>query len=159
MPFFVPGVPPMPIRIYNFKPRFPDPIRAGIKDQTMRNPRRRETAVGDIVRLQFGPRFRPRLLGYAHCVWSGWAELCFSDPAGVRVLSDESLSNRDPVCKVEDPEVFARRDGFENWDDLTRFPGWSQAARDGLRIVLRLIRWAPPPVITLNALEGLSDAA
>ena len=105
-----------PQRVYMFRRRFRKPIVAGVKDQTLRAPRKRKTKVGDLISIRewTGKPYRSTQRRYAwgRCVYSGSALIHVYPGAGVHV----SLDGR--VLRPAEVERFARRDGFEGAADF-----------------------------------------
>ncbi len=107
---------PIKTHLFNFKPRFLEPIRAGTKRQTIRAERKRMPVNGDKMRLQHGSRFKPQLIGFAT------AELV--EPIRIDVegghlwLGGVHVEER---SSAEDLDRFAVLDGFGDWADMRGF--------------------------------------
>jgi hypothetical protein len=98
--------------LYNFQPRFVEPILNGTKRHTIRQPRKHPDRVGSTLHLYTGLR-RPgaRLLARVEC--TAVCEITIS--AGGEVEID-----RCPLTEVGLEEL-ARRDGFDDWPQMLRF--------------------------------------
>jgi len=97
---------------YNFKKEFAAKVEAETKRQTIRKPRKRPTVVGDILHLYTGIRTKKcrRLLPpvACHCVFDV-------------LITEKGARLDDYVVKEENLNTFARRDGFESWDEMKDF--------------------------------------
>lgn len=117
---------------YSFKRQFVLPILSGRKIQTMRNPRKRETRVGETLSLFHGPRFKPERIGWATAA-SVYRVTLLLDKGGVRL----------PYCadirSEFDLNNFAWQDGFDSWDELRAF--WRETHGDLPDWSGILIRW------------------
>jgi len=125
---------------YSFRPRFVDPIVAGLepgpllpgmKRQTVRAPRVRHARPGEVVQLYTGMRTRScKHLGNALCIAVEPIVLSFEGRGSLSFVNDRM------TCDLND---FAMSDGFRDWADLTAF--WA-AEHDGIsRFEGMLIRW------------------
>lgn len=127
---------------YSFRPRFVDPLVAGLepgpllpgmKRQTIRAPRARHARPGELVQLYTGMRTRQcRHLGNARCVAVEPVTLCFEGRGSLSFVT-----NRMP-CDLDD---FAVHDGFRDWPDLVAF--WAEQHPGVFRFEGVLIRWEP----------------
>lgn len=124
---------------YSFKRRFEGPIIEGTKDQTIRAPRagRGHARPGEALQLYVGMRTREcRLLLRTACLAVLPVQL-FWRPAIAFVVDGEPV----PIDAMDD---FARRDGFDDVDDMAAF--W-RAEHPGLEVFEgTLIRWPPPAI-------------
>lgn len=111
------------IVLFSFKKRFVPRIESGIKRMTIRAVRKRMPAVGDDLRLSFGPRFKPRLIGWATALEVVPVTLQFSHGAPhLNPGYSLALGGAGPQSRLSVPmDEFARRDGFDDWNDLERF--------------------------------------
>lgn len=99
---------------YSFKPRFAPAISAGIKKQTIRADRKRHVRDDETMQLYTGMRTRQcRLIGTALCK-SIWPIRLHFDPPTI-VTVGTTTTTRTGL------DSFARRDGFESWDEMSEF--------------------------------------
>lgn len=126
---------------FSFKSRFVAPIEARTKQQTLRNLRKRNARAGDTLQLSTGDRFHPKRLGLAVCRGAGPIRIDFAAPvgkAGRPVVHIEAIWASGMMESIfyhgaEALDLFAVRDGFQDWRDLERFwdethdkpPSWS----------------------------------
>lgn len=97
--------------LYNFNPRFVDPILRGDKTHTIRARRRHPDSPGAMMHLYTGLRQKgARLLMRRECVKVQDIEITDD---GVR-LDGEDLD-------VGELNALARSDGFHNWRDMREF--------------------------------------
>lgn len=123
---------------YSFKPRFVDPMLKGIKDGTIRTERRhpsRHAMPGDPVTNYIGLRTkRAELILRTVCVASLPVTLMWRPK--VAIVVDDTEWREDLFNQ------FARRDGFQDFNDMAAF--WREVHPGVDRFVGRLIRWQPP---------------
>jgi hypothetical protein len=123
---------------YSYKLRFADPMLDGIKDGTIRAPRQgksRHARPGDAIQNYTGMRTQHcRLILKSVCVATFDVVLRWRPIVEV-IIGDEKL----PLGQFD---VFARRDGFGDFDDMERF--WAEVHPGIRRFVGELIRWQPP---------------
>lgn len=99
---------------YSFRPRFVDLIASGAKRQTIRADRKRHALAGEELQLYTGMRTRScRLIGRAPCVHVGPVQI------DLRAAIVETPEHR--YSSETGLDVFARRDGFQDWYDMRRF--------------------------------------
>ena len=114
----------------NFMPRMVDPILGGTKVHTVRFGKRAYRP-GQNLQMQTGSRYKPTRFITLPCTRVRGIRL---SSVCVSIWSDVDLSFIVPARNL-----FARCDGFEDWEDLLHWldlkPG---ERRDG-----RLIQWAP----------------
>ena len=117
---------------YSFMARFEPRIEDGSKDQTIRADRKRHARAGEELQLYRGMRTRQcRLIGRASCV----AVL----PIRIK-LEDEEITIAGHVLHTPPMlDAFARRDGFEDWEDMRRF--WRETHPDTPVFSGQCIRW------------------
>jgi hypothetical protein len=135
---------------YNFQRRFVAPIVAGDKTHTLRGPRRRHVRVGEAMQLYSGMRTKNcELIADALCNRFLGIFLKFSECrefALFDVTEQESghFVRTGALRPIEDPETFARSDGFAGleamaafWRDVHCVTSWNGF----------LVGWAPfnPP--------------
>lgn len=121
---------------YSFQARFVAPIQAGTKFQTIRAERKRHARSGEELQLYHGMRTRNCfLIGRPICVFIEPIRLYLRDRmlkigGGAECVSDGALN------------VFARRDGFADWDELVAF--WREHHPEIDTVFSGvLIRWGP----------------
>jgi hypothetical protein len=114
--------------LYNFQPRFVDPILAGTKRHTIRAPRRHPDRPGSTLHLYTGLRRKgARLLKRVEC--TAVAEIAITEWGTIRV---------DGRCITEEEaEELARRDGFADLAEMLEH--W----RGRLPFVGHMIFWSP----------------
>lgn len=105
---------------YSFKPSFVPLILAGIKQQTIRLPRKRHARPGENVQLFHGPRMKPIRIGEAICLSQSQVRLDF---AGNCVSIDDAIDIRDEAQL----NAFATRDWFG--DSRSGVPPWEFMGR------------------------------
>lgn len=120
---------------YSFRPRFVPRILDGTKDQTIRAPRiRRHARPGEELQLYTGMRTRAcRLIRSTVCIET---MPCTLDWRGPIVFALDSVR-----MAPDEMDVFARRDGFADVDDMGRF--WKAEHPDVDIFMGTLIRWHP----------------
>ncbi|AWJ83349.1 hypothetical protein TSH58p_07290 [Azospirillum sp. TSH58] len=136
---------------YSFRPRFIDPILAGLehapllpgmKRQTIRGASggKRHARPGELVQLYTGMRTRQcRKLGEGRCVAAEPVTLLLEKP-GLVIIGD-AMTPADEHEAARQLDAFAIYDGFRDWPDLVAF--WA-AEHPGLtRFEGVLIRWEP----------------
>ena len=151
--------------VYNFAQRFVPHIVGGIKDQTIRAPRRREPRIGEALRLQHGARLQPKLIGFVPCIFAGTIALSFS--RHVALIYDRFVSDNEGYDPIEtlkgssDLDALGRRDGFDGFDDMGTywFVAEGDAANGGGWLFRTLIRWHAPLCPTAAEAESLHVAA
>lgn len=101
---------------YNFKPAFVDAIASGTKRQTIRPPRKRGHAtVGDELQFYTGMRTAgSRLIGRSICTNSYGVRMQWGD-APLFTANDQIFTSD------KDLNLFANRDGFDNWTQMEAF--------------------------------------
>jgi hypothetical protein len=109
---------------YSYQGRFEAPIRAGIKPQTMRNERKRHARPGEEIQHYFGMRTKHcRLIGRSTCTAVTPVRIDFR----YRTIDIE----RRPIIKGAIAlNLFAERDGFEDWDALCDFWEGTHGVKD-----------------------------
>lgn len=129
---------------YNFQARFVPMIEKGRKRHTIRGHRKRHAQPGETVRLQYGSRFKPVLLGFATCTGVHSIRLNFTtnrvsilhaDLRGKGSLDWFVLYTRELV------DAFAKSDGFADWQDMRAF--WMEF-HNVSEFEGNLIRWGYP---------------
>lgn len=90
---------------YSFKPSFVPLIEAGIKQQTIRLPRKRHARPGEALQLFQGPRMKPVRIGGAICLSTSQVRLDFKADT---VLINDFIE----IQGDEQLNAFATRDGF-----------------------------------------------
>lgn len=138
---------------YSFRPRFIDPIIAGLepgpllpgmKRQTIRgaNGGKRHARPGELVQLYTGMRTRScKLLGVARCTVVEPVVLLL-DPPGL-VIIGSTMTPNDEGEAARQLDAFAMHDGFRDWQDLVAF--WAAEHAGVTRFEGVLIRWEPRP--------------
>lgn len=127
---------------YSFQPRFIEPIRQGLKTQTIRaTGLRRHARPGELLQLYSGMRtaHSTRILPDTPCLEVMQVEITFA--LGARPLIDRI---RTDGVRIRDLDAFAIRDGFTDREDMSAFwrdhhPHATAAGFDGV-----LIEWARP---------------
>ena len=127
---------------YSFNPRFIEPIRQGMKTQTIRAVGlRAHVRPGQLLQLYSGMRtaYCVRILPDTPCLDVMWVEIAFAD--GPRPPIDRIMADG---LRVRDLDAFALRDGFSDIDDMSEF--WSEHHPEALKAGFRgvLIEWARP---------------
>lgn len=134
---------------YSFNRRFEVPILAGTKCGTIRAVgRRRHARAGETVQLYVGMRTRQcRLIGKAVCTSADPIEITVESWSRGPRITRISIGSGGPVLNpLSDLDAFARRDGFENADEMAAF--WWTTHRaliscgETLAFSGLLIRWA-----------------
>jgi hypothetical protein len=118
---------------YSFKQRFAAPILAGTKCQTIRADRRRHARPGEEMQLYTGMRTKQcRLLARVKC-------------SQVHPVTLSFLQGQVRIGRISyyDLDAFARRDGFEDWDDMRAF--WHEEHGAPAEWEGVLVSWSPPP--------------
>lgn len=129
---------------YSFKARFAEPIIARTKRQTIRGTRRRHARPGEALQLYVGMRTKTcrKLLNIdPECSGVVPAHLTFDrnfGPQSFRIDDREILTN-------QALDEFARRDGFDDIEDMTRFWFDTHASRGARQITFDgvVISWDP----------------
>lgn len=120
---------------YSFQKRFVEPIRAGMKRQTIRNERAgraRHARPGEPVQLYFGLRAR-------HCSLIA-APLCEAVwPIRIDLDGGIVLANDGWIRTSGDLDAFAVSDGFRDWADMVAF--WRKHHPGVIVFSGVLIRW------------------
>jgi hypothetical protein len=113
---------------YNFKVRFVENIRAGLKAHTIRSDRKRHSRPGELMQLQHGSRFKPVRIGVAPCLFATPIRLDFARPlVSIEYIDriNDHLWNRSAEWRADGEAEylnrFARSDGFEDFADMARF--------------------------------------
>lgn len=124
---------------YSFKPSFVPLIQAGIKQQTIRNPRKRHARPGENLQLYHGPRMKPLKIGLSICLSVSQVRLDFATD---RVLIDDAIE----IQGDDALNAFAVRDGFgkvhptmQPWEFMGRW--WSVTHPDQPVFAGVLIDW------------------
>lgn len=122
---------------YSFKKQFIEPIRAGLKTQTIRAPRKRHARIGEAVSLYWGMRTAQctRIIPDPRCS-DVMAVVIEFDRARIihRILTDG--------VPVRDLDAFAIRDGFKDILDMSDFWALTHNQRPGEVFEGVLIEWA-----------------
>jgi hypothetical protein len=130
---------------YSFHPRFVEPIRQGLKTQTIRaHGQRRHARPGELLQLYTGMRTAhcQRILPDTPCLEVMRVEITFLTGIrnGLPVISRITTDG----IRIRDLDAFAIRDGFADREDMSAF--WRdhhpQATAAGFTGVL--IEWARP---------------
>lgn len=131
---------------YSFNPRFIEPIRQGLKTQTIRAVGlRRHARPGELLQLYSGMRtvHCTRILPDTPCLEVMKVEIQFREGEIARIVTDD--------IPVRDLDAFAVRDGFADAVDMWSFwrdhhPKAVHAAADGVMTAFQgiLIEWARP---------------
>lgn len=124
---------------YSFNPRFVEPIRQGIKTQTIRaNGLKRHARPGELLQLYTGMRSQlcQRILPDTPCLAVLEAKITFREGEIARIVTDG--------IPVRDLDAFALRDGFADAIDMWAFwrdhhPETIEAGFQGV-----VIEWARP---------------
>lgn len=107
--------------LYNFKERFAPRILDGSKTHTIRPLRAIADKPGNTLHLYTGLRTkRARLLMRVPCVKIESIEI---DACGHECMCDATITIEGIELDRSECEAFARRDGFENFEDMMTF--WS----------------------------------
>jgi hypothetical protein len=123
---------------YSFNPRFIEPIRQGIKTQTIRAIGKRPHAqMGQTLQLYSGMRTAHcvRIIPDTMCVDACAIWIDFDDAMRVTRIETYGL----PVLNLD---AFARRDGFDSLEDMGEF--WEFAHGPMQRFTGTLIEWEQP---------------
>lgn len=120
---------------YSFKARFAPLIADGSKTQTVRADRKRHARPSETLQLYTGMRTRVcRLVATSTCVSVAPIRFDFTLGAvGELELPGQRLRHRSNL------DIFARHDGFADWDDLRAFWAAAHPGMDQFEGVL--IRW------------------
>jgi len=115
----------------SFKGQFAQPIRLGIKQQTIRAPRRQPIKAGDVLHLFTGMRTK-------HCRRIG--EAVCSEVHHIAIHLAESMIRFDgrTLTSLAELNRFAQSDGFTGWADMRQF--WEDT-HPGDLFEGTLIRW------------------
>jgi hypothetical protein len=117
----------------NFQSQFAELVADGVKTQTIRRPRSRPFRAGDELQLYTGMRTsRCRLLARARCTEVRRLGIT---PEFLTLEAEDGLETVELRSSAR--HLFARSDGFESWESLTR---WFDATW-GLPFRGVLIRW------------------
>lgn len=124
---------------YSFKPSFVPLIIGGIKQQTIRLPRKRHARPGENLQLFHGPRMAPVRIGGAICLSANQVRLDFK--ADTVVIDDAIEIHGDAQLNA-----FAIRDGFGDsragiapWEFMGRW--WSMTHPDQPVFAGVLVDW------------------
>ena len=124
---------------YSFKKQFADPIRFGMKTQTIRSKRTRHARPGEVLQLFTGMRT-------AHCLKICEDVRCTAVMSIVISFDDEAEIERITTdgVPVRDLDAFARADGFTDASEMAAF--WRKENGTAPNSVFRgvLIEWAAP---------------
>jgi hypothetical protein len=124
---------------YSFKPSFVPLITSGVKQQTIRLPRKRHARPGETLQLFHGPRMKPVRIGSAICLSTSQVRLDFkadvvSIDDAIEIRGDDQLN------------AFATRDGFGDsrtgvapWEFMSRW--WSVTHPDQPVFAGVLVDW------------------
>jgi hypothetical protein len=116
--------------LYNFKTRFVEPIRKGLKTHTIRGKRKYPAKPGETLYLYCGARHPGAFRIIEPTLCTKVAEITF-DQNGAILVEDVKLS-------LDECEQLARRDGFNDLAEMMQF--W-----DGRFPFLGdIIHWKPP---------------
>lgn len=115
--------------LLNFQTRFVPLIIRGTKVHTVRMLGHRLHRAGETLYMQYGPRFHPLRFATPVCQRVRPIDITRNY---ARVWNEDRSSYLIPV-----PDLFARADGFEDWDDLRKFFVHVP------RLNLQLVQWAP----------------
>lgn len=124
---------------YSFNPRFIEPIRQGIKSQTIRaHGHRRHARPGELLQLYSGMRtvHCQRILPDVPCLTVMQVDIVLDDGVITRVATDG--------VPVIDLDAFALRDGFADREDMSAFWRAHHAGVDTVGFSGVLIEWARP---------------
>lgn len=124
---------------YSFNPRFIAPIRQGSKTQTIRAIRKRPAKAGEMLQLFSGMRTAHcvRIIPDVRCIQSCTIRIDFDD--AMRITRIETFG-----MPVRGLDAFARRDGFDDIEDMGAF--WEHLNGRIDRFIGHVIEWAPPAV-------------
>jgi hypothetical protein len=122
---------------YSFKPRFVEPILTLRKHQTIRAPRlgrSRHVRPGEQIQLYAGMRTKQcRLIGVATCT--------AVTPITLDFINHSFAIGAGQWTTYARRNEFARRDGFDTWQEMEHF--W-QVEHDGMKMFTGvLIEWDP----------------
>lgn len=127
---------------YSFNPRFVEPIRQGLKTQTIRaHGLRRHARPGELLQLYTGMRTQhcKRILPAVPCLAVMRVEISFAftgDQLIDRIATDE--------VRVRDLDAFAIRDGFTDREDMSTFFREIHPTAPAKGFTGVLIEWARP---------------
>lgn len=100
---------------YSFKRVFVVPIRAGVKQHTIRAERKRHSRIGEEVQLYCGMRTRG-------CFLIGRATCSNVQPIGLAFDAHiVAIADREPISDDAGLDAFARSDGFLDWGEMRAF--------------------------------------
>lgn len=100
---------------YSFKKRFIEPIRAGTKAQTMRNDRARHARAGEQVQLYYAMRTK-------QCAMIARSTCLAVTPVRLDLKRNTVKIEGRPIITARlGLDLFAVRDGFDDWADLKAF--------------------------------------
>lgn len=124
---------------YSFNPRFIEPIRQGIKTQTIRaQGARRHARPGELLQLYSGMRTAHclKILPDVTCLAVMQVRIHFADGAIVRAFTEG--------VRVRDLDAFAIRDGFADAVDMWAF--WRDHHPEAMKVGFQgvVIEWARP---------------
>jgi len=127
--------------VYHFADRFIEPIRQGIKTQTIRrDDQLRHARPGELIRLCSGIRpFCQPILPDVPCLATMKIEISFHF-AGVGLINRVTAD----TIPLRDLDAFALRDGFTNIEEMSAFfrEHYPQTVTEGFTGTL--IEWARP---------------
>lgn len=130
---------------YSFAPRFIEPIRQGVKTQTIRAiGKRSHVRMGQMLQIYSGMRTAHcvRIIPDTPCLDSSLIMIDFDDAMRITLIEVYGL----PVIHLD---AFAIRDGFKNIEDMGAF--WRFMHGPMERFTGALIEWARPAETMLGA--------
>lgn len=101
---------------YSFKARFADPIRAGLKTQTIRNSRNRHARAGEMLQLFTGMRTAQckKICADVRCMATYKVTISFDHEGEIDCIMLDGV-------KVANIELFAVDDGFKDSSEMAQF--------------------------------------
>lgn len=137
---------------YSFQKRFLDPVVAGLepgalvpgmKRQTIRGPRRRHARTGELIQLYAAMRTKHcRRIGTPTCTAVQTIQLFFpAMTAPSIVLASATGPKFITMTDATELDIFARWDGFRDFDDLAAF--WHDNHPGVTEFTGVLVRWQP----------------
>lgn len=126
---------------YSFNKQFIEPIRLGTKTHTIRAlGKRRHAKAGEMLQLYPGMRTAHcmRIIQDVPCIDSCTIWINFDDAMRIRRIETFGI----PVI---DLDAFARRDGFDDLNDMAAFWKFTHGRME--KFIGRLIEWTPPVIV------------
>ncbi|HYH17596.1 MAG TPA: hypothetical protein VD995_03160 [Azospirillum sp.] len=138
---------------YSFQKRFIDPVVAGLepgplvpgmKRQTIRAPRKRHARPGEVIQLYAAMRTKHcRRIGSPTCTAVQRVRLLLPSPsqAARLILYSATAPTWIEMADATELDIFARWDGFHDFDDMAAF--WRDNHPGVTEFAGVLVRWQP----------------